>query len=234
MEFNIFDYLSDDIGNIDLTRSYVYVLKLEDERYYVGRTCNFMQRMNEHFTSRGSEYTKKYKPIKVVEVIEEKDAYDERDKTLEYMHKYGYEKVRGYAWCKEVLLKFPKHKNKKVTKIEKYCYDDEGIRKLYVDENKDIIEIGNSLNRSPGSIAYILEKMGIVERRQLTRGYFDYVFSDLYDKYKQNNKKLKENNENKNNMLKSTLTKEELKNVKLLIRERLNLGNGQALTEGVS
>ena len=100
MEFNIFDYLSDDIGNIDLTRSYVYVLKLEDERYYVGRTSNFMQRMNEHFTLRGSEYTKKYKPIKVVEVIEEKDMYDERDKTLEYMQKYGYEKVRGYAWCK--------------------------------------------------------------------------------------------------------------------------------------
>ena len=43
-------------------------------------------------------------------------------------------------------------------------------------ENKDIIEIGNILNRSPGSIAYSLEVMGIVERRQLSKGYFDYIF----------------------------------------------------------
>ena len=28
MQFNILDYLLDDIGNIDLTRSYVYVLHL--------------------------------------------------------------------------------------------------------------------------------------------------------------------------------------------------------------
>jgi predicted GIY-YIG superfamily endonuclease len=238
MQFNILDYLSDDIGNIDLTKSYVYVLKLEDDRYYVGRTSNFMQRMKEHFTYGGSEYTKKYKPIKIVEVFEEKDTYDERDKTLEYMQKYGYEKVRGYAWCREVLLKFPKtkNKNKKTINKEKYCYNDEGIKKLYVDENKDIIEIGNILNKSPGSIAYILEKMNIVERRQLTRGYFDYVFSDLYDKYKRSNKKLyiKDDNENKDNMLKSTLTKDELNNVKMLIRERYNLGNGKSLTEGVS
>lgn len=237
MEFNILDYLSDDIGNIDLTRSYVYVLKLEDERYYVGRTSNFMQRMNEHFTLRGSEYTKKYKPIKVVEVIEEKDTHDERDKTLEYMKKYGYEKVRGYAWCKEVMLKFPKINNKKITKIEKYCYDDGDIKKLYVDENKNIIEIGNILNKSPGSIAYSLEQMKIVERRQLSRGYFDYVFSDLYDKYKRSNKKVnktKINNVNKDNLLKTTLTREELNNVKMRIKERLNLGNGQALTGGVS
>jgi hypothetical protein len=33
-----------------------------------------------------------------------------------------------------------------------------------VDENKDIIEIGNILNKSPGSIALILEKMLLVER----------------------------------------------------------------------
>ncbi len=220
MEFNIFDYLSDDIGNIDLTRSYVYVLKLEDERYYVGRTSNFMQRMNEHFTLRGSEYTKKYKPIKIVEVIEEKDKYDERDKTLAYMQKYGYEKVRGYAWCQEVILKFPKINNKKVTKIEKYCYD-EDIKNLYLYENKNIIEIGNILNKSPGSIAYILEQMKIVERRQLSRGYFDYIFSELYDKHKRINKKQNKIEENKDVIPNSNLTKEELRAIKVRINKFL-------------
>ena len=79
--------------------------------------------------------------------------------------------------------------------------------------------------------------MKIVERRQLSRGYFDYVFSDLYDKYKRSNKKVnktKINNVNKDNLLKTTLTREELNNVKMRIKERLNLGNGQALTGGVS
>lgn len=52
---------------------------------------------------------------------------------------------------------------------------------MYLLENKDIIEIGKCLNISPGSVAYNLEKMKIVERRQLSRGYFEYIFSDLYE-----------------------------------------------------
>ena len=64
--------IDDNIENIDLTKNYVYVLELEDERYYVGRTCNFAQRMGEHFGGNGSIYTKKYKPLKIKEVVEEK------------------------------------------------------------------------------------------------------------------------------------------------------------------
>lgn len=183
MDFNILDVMSDNIKNIDITRSYVYVLELVENHYYICRTSNFMQRMNDHFTGGGAEYTKKYRPIKIIEANEEKNVYDERDKTLEYMRIYGYEKVRGYAWCREILLKFPKVKDKESVIIEN-SYKNDNIRDMYVNENKDIIEIGNVLNKSPGSVAFSLEKMKIVERRQLSRGYFDYVFSDLYDKYK--------------------------------------------------
>ena len=112
MAFNISSVIDNElnIDNIDLTKNYVYVLELEDNRYYVGRTSNFIQRMNEHFTSNGSIYTKKYKPIKIKEIIEEKTLFDEKDKTLEYMKKFGWEKVRGYAWCREKILKEPKIK----------------------------------------------------------------------------------------------------------------------------
>ena len=179
MSFNILNVL-DNIYNIDLTRSYVYVLELEDNHYYIGRTSNFIQRMNEHFTDNGALYTKKYKPIKIKEVVQEKTCYDERDKTLEYMEKYGWENVRGYAWCRENMSKKPKIKNK-TKQSKEYLINDNDviIRNMYVIENKDVIEIGNYLNRSPGSIAYSLEKLGIVNRRQLSRGYFDYIFSDL-------------------------------------------------------
>lgn len=211
------------IDNIDLTRSYVYVLELEDNRYYVGRTSNFIQRMNEHFTENGALYTKKYKPIKIKEVVEEKTCYDERDKTLEYMETYGWENVRGYAWCHETLKQKPKIKNTKESKqIKEYviCDSDIVIRDMYVIENKDVIEIGNYLNISPGSIAYTLEKMKIVNRRQLCRGYFDYVFSDLYEQNKKDKIAMKDkikyqefdNLENKSEN--SKLTKDELKNIK--------------------
>lgn len=214
----------DNVGNIDITKSYVYVLELEDERYYVGRTSNFVQRMNEHFSGNGSVYTKKYKPIKIKELIEEKNSFDERDKTLEYMKIYGYEKVRGYAWCREQLLRSPKMNNKKnISKIEKKVYNDTNIKNMYLIENKDIIEIGNILNKSPGAIAYALETMGIVERRQLTRGYFDYIFSDLYEKSKKTNEEKRLELKMKKTEIKSEtlLTKEELKNIKNRIREKL-------------
>jgi predicted GIY-YIG superfamily endonuclease len=234
MAYNIpLSILDNDINidNIDITRSYVYVLELEDNRYYVGRTSNFIQRMNEHFTDNGALYTKKYKPIKIKEVIEEKTCYDERDKTLEYMEIYGWENVRGYAWCRETLTKKPKIKNKKESKqIKEYviCDSDIVIRDMYLLENKDVIEIGNYLNISPGSISYTLEKMKIVNRRQLSRGYFDYVFSDLYEQNKKDKIMIRDkityqefdNLENKSENPK--LTKDELKNIKSKLHNLLN------------
>lgn len=226
MEFNIVEVLDDSINNIDLTKSYVYVLELEDERYYIGRTSNFMQRMKEHFMEGSSIYTKKYRPIKIKEVIEEVSSYDERDKTLEYMEKYGWEKVRGYAWCSETLLRKPKLNEKPQKNKSNECIiiDEEEIRTMYLLENKDIIEIGKITNRSPGSIAYSLEKMGIVDRRQLSKGYFAYIFSDLYDECKKNSNTIKETCDanrvkTRGRPKKSELTKEELLNVKTRIRE---------------
>ncbi len=213
-----------DVSLIDITKSYIYVLELVDSRYYVGRTCNFIQRMEEHFTGEGSIYTKKYKPIKIIEVIEEKSKYDERDKTIEYMDMYGWKKVRGYAWCGIELTKKPKIRNIDEICVEKKDknYENIEVRNLYENEKKDIIEIGNILNKSPGSIAYILEKMKIVDRRQLSRGYMEYVFSDLYkickkerDDIREQNKIVKRENIKEKN---SELTKEELLEIKEKIR----------------
>ena len=68
-ELNILECFDNNIGdNLDLTKNYIYVLKLVEDRYYVGRTINIFRRIHEHFTDGGSIYTKKYKPLKVVEV----------------------------------------------------------------------------------------------------------------------------------------------------------------------
>jgi predicted GIY-YIG superfamily endonuclease len=183
--------MSIDINNLDLTKNYVYVLELEDNRYYIGRTSNIVQRMQEHFNGNGSVYTSKFKPIKIVEVNEELTLEDERNKTLEYMELYDWKKVRGYVWCKEHLLKKP-DKEKEYKPINKKIFYDNEIRNLYTNENKNIIEISEILNKSPGLIAVSLEHMDIVDRRQLSRGYLDYVFSDLYQKNKEVRKIRKE------------------------------------------
>jgi hypothetical protein len=45
----------------------------------------------------GSSWTKLHKPIEVVErFVGGKD--NEREKTLEYMRKYGWENIRGGGW----------------------------------------------------------------------------------------------------------------------------------------
>lgn len=192
--------MSIDINNLDLTKNYVYVLELEDNRYYIGRTSNIVQRMQEHFGGNGSVYTSKFKPIKIVEINEELTLEDERNKTLEYMELYDWKKVRGYVWCSDILIRKPNVneilKKKIKININSDYYENNEIRNLYINENKNIIEISELLNISPGLVAVSLEKMKIIDRRQLSRGYLDYVFSDLYQKNKEDRKIRKEEYKN--------------------------------------
>lgn len=79
---------------------YIYVLKLKFNKYYVGKTDNPNFRLNDHFDANGSEWTKKYKPITIHELLPDCDSKDEPLITQEYMEKYGIDNVRGGPWCK--------------------------------------------------------------------------------------------------------------------------------------
>lgn len=74
---------------------YIYILKLEKNKYYVGKTDKPEKRVIDHFTTKGSNWTKKYKPIKLLEIIPNCDDYDEDKYTRIYMDKYGINNVRG-------------------------------------------------------------------------------------------------------------------------------------------
>jgi len=229
--FKLLDCFDIEIKNLDITKNYIYVLRLIEDRYYIGRTSNILIRIEQHFKGEGSIYTKEYKPIKVIEINEEETKYDEETKTIEYMERYGWEKVRGAQWC-SIVIKKPKFKNKK-RKIKNkgivfYIEDDE-IRNLYCNENKSIIEIGEILNISPGLIANRLEKLCLIERKQLSRGYFEYIESDLYKKYIEDRRIKREENKKKNmnkveykfeqNEINET-TKVNLLDIKKIIREK--------------
>ena len=43
---------------------YIYVLKLRNNKYYVGKTNNPQFLLESHFNLNGSEWTKIYKPVK--------------------------------------------------------------------------------------------------------------------------------------------------------------------------
>lgn len=80
--------------------TFVYVLLLEDNKYYIGKTNSIEIRLQAHFNERGSEWTKKYKPKSVVEKIETSDPGDEDKYTIKYMQEFGTDNVRGGSFCK--------------------------------------------------------------------------------------------------------------------------------------
>jgi|UniRef100_A0A6C0F0T2 cellular nucleic acid-binding protein len=73
----------------------IYVLLLEEGKYYIGKSNDVFKRCIEHFEGSGSCWTKKYKPLKLQKTIENVSPFEEDKITKEYMLKYGIENVRG-------------------------------------------------------------------------------------------------------------------------------------------
>ena len=137
---------------------YIYILKLQHNKYYIGKTLNPYFRIESHFNLEGSEWTKIHNPIKLLEIIEG-DDYDEDKYTKIYMDKYGIDNVRGGSYTsveldketKKQLLKISNNTNNRCFKcgkeghFAKDCYYKEEIvwccqycDKEFEDENKCI------------------------------------------------------------------------------------------------
>ena len=77
----------------------VYALLCQKGRIYVGKTYRPIPlRIEEHFGVNGSEWTRLYKPIKLIEHVANADEFDEDKYTKKYMKKYGIDKVRGGSY----------------------------------------------------------------------------------------------------------------------------------------
>lgn len=81
--------------------SYVYVLLLENNKWYVGKTNDLDNRIKEHKRGRGSMWTKINKVKNVKEII---PNGSEKTTTLKYMKEYGYDNVRGFSWTQSKPL----------------------------------------------------------------------------------------------------------------------------------
>jgi hypothetical protein len=81
----------------------IYALELEQGKYYIGKTQHPDFRLNDHFSGNGSTWTKMYKPIKTLEIVNNCSPYDEDKYVFIYANKYGIENVRGGSFSKPVL-----------------------------------------------------------------------------------------------------------------------------------
>ena len=82
----------------------IYSLLLDTNKFYIGRTTiNPNKRFIQHQEGNGSEFTKIYKPIKILEHYPSNDIFEEDILTKKYMLKYGIENVRGGTFIKIIL-----------------------------------------------------------------------------------------------------------------------------------
>jgi hypothetical protein len=85
----------------------VYVLKLRDECWYIGHTTNLNARIAEHLGFTGRYSKQKFltlHPVENIHSVQIGSLDDENKLALEYIDKYGREKVRGGKWCKDPVV----------------------------------------------------------------------------------------------------------------------------------
>jgi predicted GIY-YIG superfamily endonuclease len=76
----------------------VYALRLENDKWYIGKTRDLEKRYQEHETGPGSSWTSLHKPIDIEEKLEDASDFDEDKLTKQYMAKYGINNVRGGSY----------------------------------------------------------------------------------------------------------------------------------------
>ena len=82
---------------------FIYSLKLQNNKFYIGKTDNPNFRLENHFNDSGSAWTKKHNPLSIHQLIPDCKDHDEQRITQEYMKKYGIDNVRGGPWCRVQL-----------------------------------------------------------------------------------------------------------------------------------
>jgi hypothetical protein len=78
--------------------THVYILQLEDDCWYVGKTADIDKRILSHMKGAGSVWTRLHKPVTVHTIFQDVSPFDEDKYTKMYMAKYGMDKVRGGAY----------------------------------------------------------------------------------------------------------------------------------------
>ena len=83
--------------------SYIYALKLKNNKYYVGKTNVPDMRLEQHQAGEGASWTKLYEPVEVLYVQPSTSVFDEDLHVKNLMLQYGIETTRGGSYSSIVL-----------------------------------------------------------------------------------------------------------------------------------
>lgn len=76
----------------------IYVLRLSNGKFYVGKSNDVAARYQQHVAGSGSSWTRLHRPVAVDKIIPNASAFDEDKITKEYMATHGIDAVRGGAY----------------------------------------------------------------------------------------------------------------------------------------
>jgi NAD-dependent DNA ligase/predicted GIY-YIG superfamily endonuclease len=97
------DVVKNDVVKKEITKDVnkkinIYILTLEDEKYFVGTTTNSYFTLKSYLNNNKAAWTQKYKPLKVLRFIEDCYDYEEDIVTINLMKIYGITNVRGGSY----------------------------------------------------------------------------------------------------------------------------------------
>jgi hypothetical protein len=81
----------------------IYILRLIQNNFYIGKSNNPLKRIEQHMTGKGSVWTKKYPPVSIEKIIPNVSVFDEDKFVKMYMAEHGIDKVRGGAYVRSYL-----------------------------------------------------------------------------------------------------------------------------------
>ena len=82
-----------------MTTEYIYVLLLQNGKYYVGRTNDVSRRFREHRDGTGTAWTQLHPALKILRHRPCLSPHDEATTTLDVMREFGIDNVRGGIYC---------------------------------------------------------------------------------------------------------------------------------------
>jgi hypothetical protein len=112
----------------------IYVLELENSKYYVGRTNDLEKRLKEHESGTACSWTEKYKLKICINSKLTRNEFEEENETLRLMSIHGIDSVRGGPYCNVELLQHEKKMlSDRINHLQNRCFKC-GSKSHYVDK----------------------------------------------------------------------------------------------------